>query len=52
VRRVTQAAIVENKRLGPVLAMIAEMQKGREMTRSKRAPRRRGQSEQHLFKTG
>jgi hypothetical protein len=52
VRRVTQAAIVENKRLGPMLALVAEMQKGREMTRSKRAPRRRGPSEQHLFKTG
>ncbi len=50
VRRVTQAAIVENKRLGPMLALVAAMQKGREITRSKNAPRRHGQGDRHLFK--
>ena len=52
VRRVTQAAIVENKRLGPMLALVAEMQKGREITRSTNAPRRQGQGDRHMFKAG
>jgi hypothetical protein len=50
-QQVDQAAIVENKRLGPVLAYIAERQKEFGMTRSNRAPRRRGQRN-HMFKVG
>ena len=42
-QRVNQAAVVENKRLGPVLAYIAERQKELDMGRSKKAPSRRGQ---------
>jgi hypothetical protein len=49
--QVNQAAIVENKRLGPVLAYIAEKQKELDMSRSAKAPRRRGQSN-HMFKVG
>src|SRR5436190_2460665 len=49
--QVNQAAIVENKRLGPVLAYIAEKQKELDMTRSSSAPRRRGQRN-HMFKSG
>ena len=36
-----QAAIVENKRLGPILAYIAEQQKNLDMSRSAKAPRRK-----------
>ncbi len=50
-RQVDQAAIVENKRLGPILAMIAEQQKQMDMKRSNKAPRRRGQGKS-LFKVG
>jgi hypothetical protein len=50
--QVNQAAIVENKRLGPVLAYIAEKQKELDMSRSSSAPRRRGQAPHHLFKSG
>ena len=50
-QRVNQAAIVENKRLGPVLAYIAEKQKELDMSRSAKAPRRRGQTN-HIFKFG
>jgi hypothetical protein len=50
--QVNQAAIVENKRLGPVLAYIAEKQKELDMSRSAKAPRRCGQAARHLFKTG
>ena len=49
--QVNQAAIVENKRLGPVLTYIAEKQKELDMSRSSKAPRRRGQRN-HLFKVG
>ena len=49
--QVNQAAIVENKRLGPVLAYIAEKQKELDMSRSAKAPRRRGQGN-HMFKVG
>ena len=49
--QVNQAAIVENKRLGPVLAYIAEKQKELDMSRSAKAPRRRGQAN-HMFKVG
>jgi Homeodomain-like domain len=50
-QQVNQAAVVENKRLGPVLAYIAERQKELDMGRSKKAPRRRGQGAS-LFKVG
>src|ERR1700682_2279726 len=50
-QQVNQAAIVENKRLGPILAYIAEKQKERDMSRSAKAPRRRGQKN-HMFKVG
>jgi hypothetical protein len=50
-QQVNQAAIVENKRLGPVLAYIAEKQKELDMSRSTKAPRRRGQRN-HMFKVG
>ena len=45
-------AIVENKRLGPILAYIAEQQKKLDMSRSAKAPRRRGQKNNHMFKVG
>lgn len=51
-QRVDQAAVVENKRLGSVLAYITERQKELDMGRSKKAPRRRGQAERHMFKAG
>jgi hypothetical protein len=50
-QQVNQAAIVENKRLGPILAYIAEKQKELDMSRSAGAPRRRGQTN-HMFKVG
>jgi hypothetical protein len=50
-QQVNQAAIVENKRLGPVLAYIAEKQKELDMSRSTKAPRRRGQRN-NMFKVG
>jgi len=50
-QQVDQAAIVENKRLGPALAYIAERQKELNMKRSGRAPRRQGQGKS-LFKAG
>ncbi len=50
-QRVNQAAIVENKRLGPVLAYIAERRKELDMNRSRNAPQRRGQAAS-LFKVG
>ena len=39
-----QAAIIENKRLGPILAYIAEQQKQLDMSRSAKEPRRREES--------
>ena len=50
-QQVNQAAIVENKRLGAALAYIAERQKELDMSRSNKAPRRRGQPK-HIFKAG
>src|SRR3954447_1024090 len=50
-QQVNQAAVVENKRLGPVLAYIAERQKALDMSRSKKAPRRQGQRN-HMFRVG
>jgi hypothetical protein len=49
--QVNQAAIVENKRLGPMLAYIAEQQKKFDMSRSAKAPRR-GSQKNHMFKVG
>jgi hypothetical protein len=49
-QKVDQAAIVENKRLGDVLACVAQRQKEMESKRSTKAPRRRGQNERHIFK--
>lgn len=49
-QKVDQAAIVENKRLGEVLAYIAERQSATEEVRSKSAPRRRGQVANHMFR--
>jgi hypothetical protein len=50
-RQVDQAAIVENKRLGPILAYAAERQKELGMKRSQKAPRRQGQGKS-IFKAG
>lgn len=50
-QQVSQAAVVENKRLGPVLAYNAERQKALDMGRYKKAPRRNGQSDRHMFKS-
>jgi len=50
-QQVDQAAVVENKRLGPALAYIAERQKELNMARSGRAPRRQGQGKS-IFKAG
>jgi hypothetical protein len=53
IRRVSQAAIVENKQLGAALAFIREQQLRREPEhRSDRAPRRRDQHNPRLFKVG
>jgi hypothetical protein len=49
-QKVNQAAIVENKRLGEVLAFIAAQQDARGETRSKKTPRRQGQADRHMFK--
>ena len=51
-RQVSQAEIVENKRLGAVLAVIREQQIARAEPRSKKAPRRRDQRDARLFKIG
>jgi hypothetical protein len=50
-QQVNQAAIIENKHPGPVLAYIATRQKELDMSRSRKAPRRRGQPKS-LFKVG
>ena len=49
-QKVNQAAIVENKRLGEVLAYAAARQAEQTRARSKKAPRRQGQAERHMFK--
>ena len=49
-QKVNQAAIVENKRLGEVLAYVAARQEQRTEGRSKKVPRRQGQAERHMFK--
>lgn len=45
---VNRAEVVENKRLGPALEMIAAMQAKRDVKRSGNAPRRTGQKD-HMF---
>lgn len=47
-RSVHRSAIVENKRLDAALELVAEMQVGRDLRRSERAPRRTGQTN-HMF---
>ncbi|MBP1881996.1 hypothetical protein J2Z50_000261 [Ensifer mexicanus] len=47
-RSVHRSEVVENKRLDDVLALVAEMQAGREQQRSKGGPRRTGQTD-HMF---
>jgi hypothetical protein len=53
IRQVDQGAIADNKRLGPILAMIRDEQlrRGPER-RSEKAPRRRDQRDARLFKIG
>jgi hypothetical protein len=51
-RQVSQADIVENKRLGAALSFIREQQIARAETRSRKAPRRRDQADARLFKVG
>lgn len=51
-RQVSQAEIVENKRLGAALAFIREQQLARAETRSRKAPRRQDQQDARLFKVG
>jgi len=48
-QKVDRAAIVENKRLGEVLAFVVERQRERTETRSVKALRRRGQAERPMF---
>lgn len=47
-RSVHRSEVVENKRLDDMLALVAEMQVGREQQRSKGGPSRAGQTD-HLF---
>jgi transposase len=47
-RSVHRSEVVENKRLDTALAMVAEMQAGRELKRSQHGPRRTGQAD-HMF---
>jgi hypothetical protein len=49
-QKVDQGVIVENKRLGAVLAYCAERQKEFDDLRSKKSPRRRGQGERQFFR--
>ncbi len=51
-RQVSQAAIVENKRLGAALAFRQEQLRREPEHRSHRAPRRRDQRDARLFKVG
>jgi len=51
IQQVDQGAIVENKRLGAVLAMIHDQQLQREPER-RSGPRRRDQRDARLFKVG
>jgi hypothetical protein len=51
IRQVDQGAIADNKRLGAVLAMIRDEQL-RDGPERRSGPRRRDQSDPHLFKVG
>jgi hypothetical protein len=52
IRKVNQAAIIENKRLGPLLALIKAHQESQpQEQRSRSAPRRRDQKS-HMFSVG
>ena len=51
IRQVDQGAIADNKRLGPVLAMIRDQQLRRGPQR-RSGPRRRDQRDARLFKVG
>jgi predicted pyridoxine 5'-phosphate oxidase superfamily flavin-nucleotide-binding protein len=51
IRHVDQGAIADNKRLGPILAMIRDEQLRRGPER-RSGPRRRDQREARLFKVG
>ena len=51
-RRITETAVLENKRLGGLLTLIRQgQQMGPPQKRSKSCPRRRDQNN-HMFKTG
>ena len=53
IRKVQQADVIENKRLGPLLEMIKEAQEAREpQKRSAKGPRRRDQKDVRMFKVG
>lgn len=43
-RSVHRSPVVENKRLDDMLSLVAQMQEGRDLQRSKRGPRRTGQT--------
>jgi hypothetical protein len=47
-RSVHRSEVVGNKRLDEALAMVAEMQAGRDLERSQHGPRRTGQAN-HMF---
>lgn len=51
IRKVNQAAVVENKRLGPLLEMIKARQDAEPEQRSRKAPKRRDQTG-HMFSVG
>jgi hypothetical protein len=51
IRRVDQGAIADNKRLGPILAMVRDEQLRRGSQR-RSSPRRRDQRDASLFKVG
>ena len=48
IRKVNQAAVIENKRLGPMLEMIKLYQEKHPQKRSGRTPKRRDQGK-HMF---
>jgi hypothetical protein len=47
-RSIHRPEVVENKRLDDMLSIVAELQAGRELQRSKSGPRRTGQTD-HMF---
>lgn len=48
-RSIHRSEVIENKRLDEALAMVAEMQAGRELKRSQHGPRCTGQTN-HMFR--